>query len=115
MIDHLDLPPARELPEQVRTQARDRLLAGMRDNPGRTSRTMLPLAIAATVIMLAAIAVGFTALSGVGSHVSAASQYLPTDRELPPEDTDAAYQVRHGSAPADLAGRCLTAIGSTQP
>lgn len=107
MIDHLDLPPARELPEQVRTQARDRLLAGMRDNPGRTSRTMLPLAIAATVIMLAAIAVGFTALSGVGSHVSAASQYLPTDRELPPEDTDAAYQVRHGSAPADLAGRCL--------
>jgi hypothetical protein len=107
MIDHLDLPPERELPEQVRAVARDRLLAGMRDNPGRASRTMVPLAIAATVIMLAAIAVGFTALSGVGAHVSAASQYLKTDRELPPEDTDAAYHVRHGTAPADLAGRCL--------
>ncbi|HEX4223353.1 MAG TPA: hypothetical protein VHZ97_13380 [Pseudonocardiaceae bacterium] len=107
MIDHLDLPPEQDLPEPVRAAARDRLRAGMRADPGRASRNMLPLAVAAGVVMLAAVVVGMTALSGVGAHVSAGSQYLRTDRELPPEDTDAAYHVQHGSAPAAEAGRCL--------
>lgn len=107
MLENLDLPAQRDLPEHVRSAARERLLTGMRDNPGRASRAMLPLAIAATVIALAAMAVGFTALSGIGARTPAGSQYLRTDRELPPEDTDAAYHVQHGTAPAELAGRCL--------
>jgi hypothetical protein len=111
MLDHLDLPPERELPEQVLAGARERLLTGMREHPDRTSRVMMPLAVSAAVIVLAAIVVGVTALSGVGAHVSAASQRLDTDpyRELPPEDTTAAYHVQYGAAATDRTGRCVTA------
>lgn len=109
MLDHLDLPPERELPERVRAGARTRLLAGMREHPDRTSRVMMPLAVSAAVLVLAAIAVGVTALSGVNANTSTASQRLDTDpyRQLPPEDTAAAYQVQFGSAATDRTGRCL--------
>ncbi|HJP78496.1 MAG TPA: hypothetical protein VJ914_29745 [Pseudonocardiaceae bacterium] len=109
MLDHLDLPPERELPERVRAGARARLLAGMREHPDRTSGVMMPLAVSAAVIVLAAIAVGVTALSGVNADMSTASQRLDTDpyRQLPPEDTTAAYHVRFGNAATDRTGRCL--------
>lgn len=116
MIDHLDVPAERELPEPVRAVAQRRVLAGARGNPGRSGRTMAPFVVSAAMIAMAVIAVGITALGGGGANVPAGSQYLAAgsaylpaepSREIPPEDTDAEYHVQFGMAPADLAGRCL--------
>ncbi|HEY4456268.1 MAG TPA: hypothetical protein VGN81_18290 [Pseudonocardiaceae bacterium] len=109
MIDHIDLPPERELPEQVKAVARDRLVTGMRDNPGRTNRALVPLAIAAAVILLAGFAVGAAVLGGSGPRTSAGGQTLDTDpyRQLPPEDAYAAYSTTMGAPMPDLGNRCM--------
>lgn len=109
MIDHIDLPPERELPEQVKAVARDRLVTGMRDNPGRTNRALVPLAIAAAVIVLAGFAVGAAVLGGTGPRTSSGARTLDVDpyRELPPEDAYAAYSTRMGVPMPDLGNRCI--------
>ncbi|HEY2700366.1 MAG TPA: hypothetical protein VGJ45_33240 [Pseudonocardiaceae bacterium] len=110
MIEHIELPPERELPEQVKAAARNRLVTGMLDNPGRANRAMIPLAIAAAVVVLAGFAVGAAVLGGTGGHTSASgSQTLDTDpyRQLPPEDAYAAYNTMMGAPTPDMGNRCI--------
>ena len=109
MIDHIDLPAERELPDEIRAAARERVLTGMREHPGRANRTVVPIGIAAAVVALAAVTVGVGAFGGAGAHVSTGSPGLATAplRQLAPENTDAAYHVQYGLAPAEAAGRCL--------
>jgi hypothetical protein len=110
MNDLFDLPPERELPDAVRTQARARIVAGIRGEDRRPRRALVPISIAAAAVVLVGGAAGLIAVhhdSGLttpaGPAGSTAASGVNDAGIVPPEQ---AYQVVDGSASADLTARC---------
>jgi hypothetical protein len=88
MTDDFGFPPDRTLPDAVRAQARDRIVQGIRAEPRRRpSRALLPVSIAAGVVVLVGAVVGVVAVNHHGLVTVPANPAVSSTNEVPTTTT----------------------------
>jgi hypothetical protein len=101
MTDPFDIPE-RELPDSIRTAARERIRRGLRSGPPRRGRRA-PLAIAAAVVVFIVGALALSQVVRFGGGAIPAASPEPIPNGCSPDNLDAMFE-QTGNTPGEFEG-----------